>query len=74
MNRFIINKPNDFEAAVKTIVRQSFPFASPSTTILDATEAPYRFTSGTETSRIAGSKREKFTWGSSLIGGSFLVG
>ena len=74
MNSFIINKAPDFNSAVKSVVRQSFPFASPSSTALSIAEGMYRGASGMATSRIEGSKRERFTWGISRIGGSFLIG
>ena len=70
----IINKPPDFDAMVKTIVRQAFPSVSPSATALNITEGAYRSISAMATSRIEGSKRERFTWGSSRVGGSYILG
>jgi hypothetical protein len=74
MNSFIVNKSADFASAVKTIVRQSFPAANPSPAVMNVTEKGMRGVSGAFTSRIAGSRRERFTWGNSRIGGSYLVG
>ena len=74
MGRFTINRPPDFKAAVQNIVRQTFPAAVPSPTVQEITEKQYYGISGTVTTRIEGSKRERFTWGSSRIGGSYLLG
>ena len=74
MNRFIINRPPDFDAAVTTLVRQTFPAATPTSSAMEILDGNFRISGGTITSRIEGSRRERFTWGFSRIGGSFLIG
>jgi hypothetical protein len=70
----MVNATLDLNATIQSVVRQSFPFATPSTTVLNLTEKETRATEGSRSSRIEGSKRERFTWGSSKIGGSFVLG
>ena len=74
MTQFFINKPVGLESAIKTVVKQTFPFAAPSELMLAATEKEFRGGVEEISVQIPGSKRERFVWGSSRMGSSRLVG
>lgn len=66
--------PQNFEAAVKNIVKQSFPSASGSVLSLQATEPQLAGTIADVSTRISGGHKELFVWGYSRMGGSRIVG
>jgi len=74
MSKFFINKPVGFESTIKTIVKQTFPFAAPSELALAATDSEMRGFSSVITGKVAGSKRERFVWGISRMGSSRIIG
>lgn len=74
MSRFIINKPRDFESSVRQIVKQTFPFASPTPMAMDALEKSFRDGGGEFSTIVPGSKKERFVWGVSRMGCSRIVG
>ncbi len=74
MSKFVINRPQGFEAAVKAIVKQSFPFATGSTLAMQATERELRGVTAETGTNVPGSNKERFVWGVSRMGGSRVVG
>jgi len=74
MSRFVINKPGDMEAAVKAIVKQSFPAAQSSTLATEILDKETRSGGIEFTTQAQGSNRERFVWGISRMGCSRLVG
>lgn len=74
MQQFFINRPSGFESMVQTIVKQSFPFATPSELALKATEPEMRDAPDFDSTQISGSNRERFVWGISRLGSSRIVG
>jgi hypothetical protein len=74
MTQFFINRPSGFESSIQTIVKQSFPFASPSELALKATEPEMRSGAVMITTAVSGSNRERFVWGVSRLGCSRIVG
>jgi hypothetical protein len=74
MNQFVINRPIGFENSIKTIVKQSFPFATPNELALEATEKGFRGGALQYSTQVPGSKRERFVWGMSRMGSSRIVG
>jgi hypothetical protein len=74
MSKFVINRPQGFEAAVRTIVKQSFPFAAGSTLALQMTERELRGETAMVSTRVPGSGKERFVWGVSRMGSSRVAG
>ena len=74
MSKFFINRPIGFESTIKTIVKQTFPSVSPSEIALSITEKGMLSSSAIMTTKVSGSRRERFVWGSSRLGSSRLVG
>jgi len=71
MDNFLLTSSGRLSDAIRTVVKQSFPSVGMSNIV---TKEVLLQSSGIITSRIPGSKRERFSWGSSRIGGSYLIG
>lgn len=73
MAQLLVNKVS-LENSVKRIVKQSFPFATPSELVLEVVDKGLRGGETEYTVKIPGSKKERFVWGSSRLGSSRIVG
>jgi len=70
---FFSNRPT-LESSIKRVVNQSFPFATPSEFAMEAVDKGLRGGGVEYTTKVSGSKRERFVWGSSRMGCSRLIG
>ena len=69
-----LNRPIGLESTIRTVVKQTFPFASPSELTLNLLDSGFRGGGDEFTVKVSGSRRERFVWGSSRMGSSRLVG
>ena len=74
MTNFIINRPANFASSVQDIVRQNFPGATWSADAMKVIEPNMRAGTVIYDTMVTGSKRERFVWGTSRMGGSRLIG